>query len=106
MNDKYIETAKEMDVVDQWINPKERTNRSKPSVPRQLYRELETELRQALDAGDHEAVGDIKRQMYEFNITTEDLPPDLQAQMPEIDILEHPDLRHVLTPPDDYEEET
>jgi hypothetical protein len=51
------------------------------NVPKAVYKELETEIRQALDANDKEAVEDLMVEMRNVGIRVQDFPPDLQRKL-------------------------
>jgi len=51
------------------------------SVSEAIYKELEAELRQALDANDKEAIEDLIVEMRQAGIRIQDFPPDMQSQL-------------------------
>lgn len=51
------------------------------NVSKAVYKELETEIRQALDANDKEAVEDLIVEMRQAGIRIADFPPDLQRKL-------------------------
>lgn len=71
----------------------------------QSMRQMEADIREAIATGDRDALDSLRTQLQVFGMNTEMLPPDLQSQMIDMDPLEHPELRNVLVPPEDWVEE-